>query len=108
MISDILGERMLSLALREAQAQAHVKSTQVRAHAGKSSEQKLFYCAVYIPAVLACRRAFLKDATAEQRAWMLFAALLQPAAVLIDHGHFQYNGISLGFAVRLYCIIWSA
>ena len=26
--------------------------------------------------------------------------LLQPAAVLIDHGHFQYNNISLGFAVR--------
>jgi hypothetical protein len=31
---------------------------------------------------------------------MLFAALLQPAAVLIDHGHFQYNNISLGLAVR--------
>lgn len=30
---------------------------------------------------------------------MLFAALLQPAAVLIDHGHFQYNSISLGLAV---------
>ena len=26
--------------------------------------------------------------------------LLQPAAILIDHGHFQYNNISLGFAVR--------
>jgi alpha-1,3-glucosyltransferase len=55
---------------------------------------------VFIPAVLACRHVFFKDATVEQRAWMLFAALLQPAAVLIDHGHFQYNSISLGFAVR--------
>lgn len=55
--------------------------------------------AVFIPAVLACRWVFFKDATAEQRAWVLFAALLQPAAVLIDHGHFQYNNISLGFAV---------
>ncbi|CAL8467236.1 g6772 [Coccomyxa elongata] len=53
---------------------------------------------VFIPAVLACRWVFFKDATAEQRAWVLFAALLQPAAVLIDHGHFQYNNISLGFA----------
>lgn len=55
--------------------------------------------AVFIPAVLACRWVFFKHATAEQRAWVLFVALLQPAAILIDHGHFQYNNISLGFAV---------
>lgn len=55
--------------------------------------------AVFIPAVLACRWVFFKDATAEQWEWVLFAALLQPAAVLIDHGHFQYNNISLGLAV---------
>jgi hypothetical protein len=30
---------------------------------------------------------------------MLAAALLQPAAILVDHGHFQYNNISLGFTV---------
>ncbi len=55
--------------------------------------------AVFIPAVLACRWVFFKDAAAEQRAWVLFATLLQPAAILIDHGHFQYNNISLGLAV---------
>ena len=26
-------------------------------------------------------------------------AILQPALILIDHGHFQYNGIALGLSV---------
>lgn len=29
--------------------------------------------------------------------------ILQPALVLIDHGHFQYNGIALGLSVCLPC-----
>jgi alpha-1,3-glucosyltransferase len=44
-------------------------------------------------------RVFYGRASLGQRAWMLCAALLQPAALLIDHGHFQYNNISLGLAV---------
>ncbi|KAL9181930.1 hypothetical protein ACHAXT_012273 [Thalassiosira profunda] len=28
--------------------------------------------------------------------WLLLSALLQPALILIDHGHFQYNAVSLG------------
>jgi hypothetical protein len=31
----------------------------------------------------------------------LGVTLLQPALVLIDHGHFQYNSIALGLSVRL-------
>lgn len=30
---------------------------------------------------------------------MLAATLLQPTAILVDHGHFQYNCISLGLAM---------
>ena len=30
---------------------------------------------------------------------LLLLALLQPALILIDHGHFQYNSVSLGFAL---------
>lgn len=34
-------------------------------------------------------------------AWAVALVMaLQPAAVLIDHGHFQYNNISLGLTVR--------
>jgi alpha-1,3-glucosyltransferase len=38
-----------------------------------------------------------------QATLVVFAAiiLLQPALVLIDHGHFQYNCIGLGLTVRL-------
>ena len=54
---------------------------------------------MFIPAVLLGMRAFYPDQPAAQRT-MLAAALLQPAAILIDHGHFQYNNISLGFTVN--------
>ena len=30
---------------------------------------------------------------------MLWGSFIQPALLLIDHGHFQYNTISLGLAV---------
>jgi hypothetical protein len=30
---------------------------------------------------------------------VLALMLLNPAHIIIDHGHFQYNGISLGLAV---------
>ncbi len=31
--------------------------------------------------------------------WLLLTALFQPAIILIDHGHFQYNSVSLGLAL---------
>lgn len=34
----------------------------------------------------------------QSQVFVLAAMLLQPAAVLVDHGHFQYNCISLGLA----------
>ncbi|KAK9860459.1 hypothetical protein WJX84_007901 [Apatococcus fuscideae] len=52
---------------------------------------------VYFPAVLVCAAVFGAEKPPEQRLWLLAAALLQPALLLMDHGHFQYNCISLGF-----------
>jgi len=60
--------------------------------------------AVFFPAVLLCLRVFGGGKTVQEKQWWLLVVLLQPAALLIDHGHFQYNNISLGFAVRHYCL----
>ncbi len=59
--------------------------------------------AVYFPAVLACAIVFGADKSPEQRTWLLTATLFQPALLLIDHGHFQYNCISLGLTVSHWC-----
>lgn len=56
---------------------------------------------VYIPAVV----NFLRRYTRMQvvHAWSasiaLVAVLLQPATILVDHGHFQYNTVMLGLVV---------
>mmetsp|Transcript_35764 Transcript_35764/g.92868 ORF Transcript_35764/g.92868 Transcript_35764/m.92868 type:complete len:489 (+) Transcript_35764:408-1874(+) len=48
------------------------------------------------PAVWAVIASFYPGAPARERLCTVVAMLLQPAAVLIDHGHFQYNNIGLG------------
>ncbi|KAA6421377.1 MAG: putative dolichyl pyrophosphate Man9 c2 alpha-1 [Trebouxia sp. A1-2] len=53
---------------------------------------------VFFPAVLLCLRVFGGGKTVHEKQWWLLVVLLQPAALLIDHGHFQYNNITLGFA----------
>ncbi|KAJ5198230.1 CAZyme family GT57 [Penicillium cinerascens] len=56
---------------------------------------------VYVPAIV----TFLRRYTRMQgvHAWSasiaLVAVLLQPATILIDHGHFQYNTVMLGLVV---------
>ena len=35
----------------------------------------------------------------QKQQWLLITALIQPAIILIDHGHFQYNTTSLGLAL---------
>nr|POF12765.1 putative dolichyl pyrophosphate man9glcnac2 alpha-1,3-glucosyltransferase [Quercus suber] len=56
---------------------------------------------VYVPAVVICvrRLARLQDVNQWESAVALTAVLLQPATILIDHGHFQYNTVMLGFMV---------
>jgi alpha-1,3-glucosyltransferase len=51
---------------------------------------------VYFPAALAAAAAFGRSGP--QRLLVLAAMLFNPALVLIDHGHFQYNCIGLGLA----------
>ncbi|KAK9824694.1 hypothetical protein WJX72_012449 [[Myrmecia] bisecta] len=53
---------------------------------------------VFFPAAYACLKVFGRQRSRTQQLWLLLAVLMQPAAVLIDHGHFQYNNISLGLS----------
>eukprot|EP00850_Spirogloea_muscicola_P005864 SM000027S09645 [mRNA] locus=s27:535401:537851:+ [translate_table: standard] len=55
--------------------------------------------AVFFPAALAFVAAYYAVRPRRERAWALAALLFQPALVLIDHGHFQYNCISLGLSL---------
>jgi alpha-1,3-glucosyltransferase len=53
---------------------------------------------VYFSAMwLAARRE--NNAQDSSSMWTLILALTQPALILMDHGHFQYNSVSLGFAL---------
>ena len=56
---------------------------------------------VYIPAVIILNRKFsrLRGVNIWESSVALVAILMQPATILIDHGHFQYNTVMLGFAV---------
>ena len=53
---------------------------------------------VYFPAAWACARVFCRGCSPSHRTFTLAALLLQPALVIVDHGHFQYNCIGLGLA----------
>lgn len=55
---------------------------------------------IYIPAVIVFVRRFthLQGVNHWEGFIALVAILMQPATILIDHGHFQYNTVMLGFA----------
>ncbi|KAM9384074.1 dolichyl pyrophosphate Man9GlcNAc2 alpha-1,3-glucosyltransferase [Pholidichthys leucotaenia] len=72
----------------------------------ESAKHKLFMRAtvlvtdllIYVPAVvLYC--LYLIDGSSKTKISTLFCILLYPGLILIDYGHFQYNGVSLGFAL---------
>ncbi|XP_068175741.1 dolichyl pyrophosphate Man9GlcNAc2 alpha-1,3-glucosyltransferase [Antennarius striatus] len=53
---------------------------------------------IYIPAVvLYC--LYLTDGSSKKKVSNLLCFLLYPGIILIDYGHFQYNGVSLGFTL---------
>ena len=56
---------------------------------------------VFIPAVVNFLRRYtrMQDVHAWSASIALVAILLQPANILIDHGHFQYNTVMLGLVV---------
>lgn len=54
---------------------------------------------MFLPAALLAVRVLYRKDTQAARLFALAALLLNPAHILIDHGHFQYNCISLGLAM---------
>ncbi|EOA88975.1 Glucosyltransferase-like protein [Exserohilum turcicum] len=56
---------------------------------------------IYVPALVIFLRRFsrLEGVNVWESSIALLAILMQPGAILIDHGHFQYNTVMLGFAV---------
>lgn len=56
---------------------------------------------IYIPAIVIFLRRYsrLESVNIWEASIALVAILMQPGAILIDHGHFQYNTVMLGFTV---------
>ncbi|KAF2756690.1 ALG6, ALG8 glycosyltransferase [Pseudovirgaria hyperparasitica] len=56
---------------------------------------------VYVPAVIICLRhlSHLQHINTWESYIALVAILMQPGAILIDHGHFQFNTVMLGLFV---------
>ena len=56
---------------------------------------------VYIPAIVIAIRGFVQQRRVNtwEFSIILTAFLMQPSMILIDHGHFQYNTVMLGFSL---------
>eukprot|EP01018_Ginkgo_biloba_P004856 Gb_05340 [translate_table: standard] len=54
---------------------------------------------IFFPAAIYFIAVYYHGKMDEELAWALAMVLLQPCLMLIDHGHFQYNCISLGLTV---------
>ncbi|KAG9304339.1 hypothetical protein G9A89_019901 [Geosiphon pyriformis] len=57
---------------------------------------------IYVPGIFVFVNWWLKDETRKKKARHIFVTLLillQPALILIDNGHFQYNSVMLGLTV---------
>ncbi|KAJ1025547.1 hypothetical protein NDA13_004355 [Ustilago tritici] len=60
---------------------------------------------VYLPALALFITRKLEGRGKCTQAIALFSILLQPALILIDHGHFQYNSIMLGFSAACFALL---
>jgi len=56
---------------------------------------------IYVPAAVIFNRrlARMRGVSAWESSMVLVAILMQPATILIDHAHFQYNTVMLGFVL---------
>lgn len=59
----------------------------------------------YLPAITLFVSRKLEGRGRRTQAIALFSILLQPALILIDHGHFQYNSIMLGFSAACFALL---
>ncbi|XP_073104503.1 probable dolichyl pyrophosphate Man9GlcNAc2 alpha-1,3-glucosyltransferase isoform X2 [Elaeis guineensis] len=64
-----------------------------------SSDLLLFFPAALYFVWVYCRRNVGGDKEGRSAPWLLAMILLNPCLILIDHGHFQYNCISLGLTL---------
>ncbi|GBB87903.1 hypothetical protein RclHR1_01440018 [Rhizophagus clarus] len=73
----------------------------------ESEESKLFMRSsvlileylIYVPSVIVFVNWWFADKSSKKRRLAVLFILLQPALILIDHGHFQYNSIMLGLTI---------
>ncbi|XP_020600071.1 probable dolichyl pyrophosphate Man9GlcNAc2 alpha-1,3-glucosyltransferase isoform X2 [Phalaenopsis equestris] len=70
------------------------------------SDLLVFFPAAVCFVVVYCRR-FGGNGGEGSSAWLLAMILLNPCLILIDHGHFQYNCISLGLTIGAIAAILS-
>ncbi|KAI3483073.1 hypothetical protein L1887_53997 [Cichorium endivia] len=61
----------------------------------------------YLPAVVLFVSRKLEGRGRRTQAIALFAIFLQPALILIDHGHFQYNSIMLGLSAACFALLYT-
>ncbi|KND00681.1 dolichyl-P-Glc:Man(9)GlcNAc(2)-PP-dolichol alpha-1,3-glucosyltransferase [Spizellomyces punctatus DAOM BR117] len=62
--------------------------------------------ALYVPAVVFFANRWIGYAEFVPKNVLILLILLQPALIIIDHGHFQYNSAMLGFTVwTIMCLI---
>lgn len=63
--------------------------------------------AVYFPAAWTCSRVFCKGMSTLHRTFTLAALLLQPALIIIDHGHFQVRMLACWHVIKFaFALIW--
>ncbi|TMW63158.1 hypothetical protein Poli38472_002099 [Pythium oligandrum] len=62
---------------------------------------------LFFPVVYALAQAILRGQQWSRRMAFVLLVLVQPSLLLIDHGHFQYNNVCLGFTALALVFLWN-